>query len=539
MDERPDRVQECGRRRRLWAAPFHPILFCLFPVVSLLAWNVQELYADQAVRSLLVALTGGLLLWALLAVLTRDVHLGAALTSWAAMLFFSYGHVYDLLGELGALGAQLARHRYLLPAWAALFLAVSGVLIRQRVAIRSAAPVLNAVALTALLLPLLSLGTFLVRARTDDGRATRIPQVVLRPPSGEPAPDIYYIILDGYARSDYMAEAFGLDNSEFIDFLEDQGFYVAGAARSNHNWTSLSLASSLNMTLAQHLGANMLPGYYPTPFIDFIRNSLVSRSLQGIGYHTIGIQSGYLPTEWVEADAYLGPATDALPSLAGGFQPTAFETMLLDTTLLGPVVSRLSLELEDAPTRNESYPHEVLRAIILSAFDHLARPLPLEGPRLVFAHIVAPHRPYLFTATGDPLDPGEPFTLMEEPEAGADTRELYRDQAAYVTARAQSVIQSILSDSDRPLVILLQADHGAGLGMGREERTSILNAILIREPCRPMLYPGITPVNTFRVVFNCYFDAQLPLVEDETYWSPWPRESAYEFLRLFPEPTQP
>jgi hypothetical protein len=75
--------------------------------------------------------------------------------------------------------------------------------------------------------------------------------------------------------------------------------------------------------------------------------------------------------------------------------------------------------------------------------------------------------------------------------------------------------------------------------MGREERTSILNAILIREPCRTMLYPGITPVNTFRVVFNCYFDAQLPLVEDETYWSPWPRESAYEFLRLFPEPTQP
>ena len=270
--------------------------------------------------------------------------------------------------------------------------------------LRTAAPILNAIGLGALLLPLLSLGTFFLRAGTDDGRAARIPAVVLRPPAAEPAPDIYYIILDGYSRSDYMADPIGLDNSAFIHFLEGQGFYVAGAARSNHNWTSLSLASSLNMTLAQHLGANMLPGYYPTPFINFIRNSLVSRSLQEIGYHTIGLQSGYLPTEWVEADAYLGPATDALPSLAAGFQPNAFETMLLDTTILGPVVGRLSLELEDAPTRNESYPHEVLRSIILSAFDRLARPLPLDGPRLVFAHIVAPHRPYLFTATGEAID---------------------------------------------------------------------------------------------------------------------------------------
>ncbi len=68
--------------------------------------------------------------------------------------------------------------------------------------------------------------------------------------------------------------------------------------------------------------------------------------------------------------------------------------------------------------------------------------------------------------------------------------------------------------------------------MGEEVRTAILNAILIREDCRSMLYPSITPVNTFRVVFNCYFDANLPRVEDEVYWSKWPREAAYEFILL-------
>ncbi len=525
----------------LGAAPLHPFLFFLYPVASLLAWNVQELYAGQAIRSVLVTLAGCVLLWALLVMMTRDVQRAAILTSLAGLLFFSYGHVYDSLGQLRSLGAQFARHRFLIPAWVAAFLAVSAIMIRKRVSARSVTPILNAVGLAALLMPLLSLVVFFSRAQTDGARATRIPAVVLRPPTDEPSPDIYYIILDGYARSDYMAEAIGLDNSEFIAFLERQGFYVATESRSNHNWTSLSLASSLNMTLAQHLGANMFPGYYPTPFIDFIRQSLVSRSLKQVGYRTIGLQSGYLPTEWIDSDVYLGPATDSLPSPKEGFRPNAFESMLLDTTLLQPMLSRLAsgFALEGTPTRNESYPYDVLRAIILSEFDHLAQPLPLEGPRLVFAHIVAPHRPYLFTATGEARNPDEPFTLMESVDVSSNDKDLYRDQAAYITGRAQQVIQSILSNSHTPPVIILQADHGPGLGMGKNERTAILNAILIRQDCRSMIYPSITPVNTFRVVFNCYFDANLPLVEDEVYWSKWPRESAYEFLLLPPEQLQP
>jgi hypothetical protein len=297
----------------------------------------------------------------------------------------------------------------------------------------------------------------------------------------------------------------------------------------------------LNLTLAQYLGANMLPGYYPTPFVDFIRHSLVRRSLEEIGYRSVAFQSGYLPTEWMDSAAYVGPATDSLPSPNASFQPNAFESLLLDTTLLQPVLSwpPLGFELQGTPTRDQSYPYDVLRAVILSEFNHLAQPLPLEGPRLVFAHIVAPHSPYLFTATGEARSPDEPFTLLEAADVSANDRDLYRDQAAYVTGRAQAVIQSILGNSDTAPVIILQADHGPGLGMGQAERTAILNAILVREDCRSMLYPSITPVNTFRVVFNCYFDADLPLVEDEVYWSKWPRESAYEFLLLSTDQLEP
>jgi len=36
------------------------------------------------------------------------------------------------------------------------------------------------------------------------------------------------------------------------------------------------------------------------------------------------------------------------------------------------------------------------------------------------------------------------------------------------------------------------------------------------------LYPGISPVNSFRVILNAYFNANMPLLNDQSYFSPIP-----------------
>jgi hypothetical protein len=41
------------------------------------------------------------------------------------------------------------------------------------------------------------------------------------------------------------------------------------------------------------------------------------------------------------------------------------------------------------------------------------------------------------------------------------------------------------------------------------------------------VYASITPVNSFRLVFNQVFDGSLPLLEDESYFSYY--ESPYNF----------
>ncbi|MBT4002001.1 MAG: hypothetical protein HOF10_01675 [Chloroflexi bacterium] len=64
-------------------------------------------------------------------------------------------------------------------------------------------------------------------------------------------PDVYYIILDGYSREDYLNEVLSYDNRPFLNELEGYGFYIANCSQANYSLTRYSLASSLNMEYVQ------------------------------------------------------------------------------------------------------------------------------------------------------------------------------------------------------------------------------------------------------------------------------------------------
>jgi len=70
-------------------------------------------------------------------------------------------------------------------------------------------------------------------------------------------------------------------------------------------------------------------------------------------------------------------------------------------------------------------------------------------------------------------------------------------------------------------VILLQSDHG----LAESVRNANLMAYYLPEGGEQALYPEITPVNSFRIVFNHYFGAEYPLLPDiarsATYQDPY------------------
>lgn len=127
--------------------PLHPILFCAYPILALLAHNIEQIRPLAAWRSLIIAIVGTAALFLLLLLLLRDRHQAAIICTLFVVLFFSYGHVYDYLKQLDLLA--LARHRYLLPAWFALFVIGLWLARRKEAKLQSATPFFNIVAIEA------------------------------------------------------------------------------------------------------------------------------------------------------------------------------------------------------------------------------------------------------------------------------------------------------------------------------------------------------------------------------------------------------
>ena len=59
-------------------------------------------------------------------------------------------------------------------------------------------------------------------------------------------PDIYFIVLDGYGRSDILREFYGHDNSAFINRLKQKGFWSSENSSANYSRTDFSIAATLN-----------------------------------------------------------------------------------------------------------------------------------------------------------------------------------------------------------------------------------------------------------------------------------------------------
>ena len=520
----------------------HPFAFTLFPLVSLLAYNLQEIPANEATRAMLGALLACALALGLARLLTGDWLKAGLITSTAVLIFFSYGRLYPALKLVHLAGETLGRHRYLLPASAILFAAVTVWIARSR---RNLAPLtrwLNIVALIALALPLLSIlsQTISLARQGDADPGADITSVHLQKPQ-PPLPDVYYIILDGYARSDYMQSEVGYDNSDFIDGLERLGFYVAENSHANYAWTAFSLSSSLNMSYLQDLGIDFKPWTYPGAYTDSIRHSQVRRLLEGIGYRTVAMRSGYLPTEITDASIYLDPLAGPGYEDDAWYQLGAFESLALNTTAAMALWDIANLPAGDDSDRApgfvpflESKPLNDQATIDLAAFENLKNAPDIKGPKFVFAHIILPHSPYLFGPDGSRVYLDSTFTFLDASEdeglSDPEERQRYRDQAVFTSRLALETLEAIVEQSDVPPIILVQSDHGASRRWGKEQRLSILNAIRLPAACASSLHPDITPVNSFRIVFNCAFGASLPILQDQSFDSRFPRTSDFEFV---------
>jgi hypothetical protein len=493
--------------------PLYPFLYLLCVILSPLAHNLGQLDPLQALKSLAVLWLVSALGLVVFFLLFKDWQYASYLVFLINVFFLAFGSLDRLIQDQLSIFWRSLDEQVLLAIWACILFVLGIKKIWNRLGGRTwMVSYLNLLMGFWLIIPLAGILFGLVRQPFQ----SRVTAVNAQSGSEELSmdcsntPDIYYIILDGYGRADMLSNLYQLDTQPFLNTLEEKGFYVAHESFTNYTQTIYSIPAGLNFRFIESPGEGLSGQIY---FSGLVRENAIMKALKRCGYQTISLESGFFFTDHPDVDLYLEESVGN----------TEFDSLLLVNSPLDVLADELKLE----PPELSYATH---RERVRYSFDQLAGLYAIKGPKFIFAHIVSPHPPFVFDQNGQPVDPTYPYYIGDGDDYQGSRAEYlagYSAQVQFVNQQLERVIDAVLANSTQPPIIILQGDHGPGSRLVWDapdqsclwERTPILNAYYLPEDGASVLYPSISPVNSFRVVLNTYFGTQLPLLPDKTYFT--------------------
>lgn len=509
---------------------FHPLFFAFYPVLEMLYRSSIPISA--ASRALIFLPVSAGLLMVGIHFWVKDWDRAGWLSTLCVFVLLYYGGIYESLWNVTIVGIRIGRHEILFTFWLLLFVGIGSkpvwLKLREPQILTNAMNVMAVVAVLLSTSRLLMVSTVQTKVSSEVFKVPSLENIDFSPES-DIRPDIYYIIVDAYARGDVLQSLYRFDNAEFLQFLKSRGFYVAEESHTNYIQTGLSLASSLNLEYLKGF-----PRDYPHHDVlePYIQHSRTRRMLESLGYTTVAVHTGYPLTTLGDADVFLSP------EFRNFFNE--FEGLLLSRSSAAIVLVDLGL------LEIKSSGYAAHRTILEYAFEQMSQVPQLPGPKFVFYHVVSPHPPFW---DENQVVPRAAFAGISDGNHFAGTTDEYiagyLSKLQYTNTMLMDAIDAILSDSESPPIIIIQADHGPGAYLSWEsaedsclwERTSILNAYYFPDQTLDRLYPSITPVNTFRVIFDTYFGTALGILEDRTYYSSWSKP--YDFVDVTEESDVP
>lgn len=507
---------------------FHPILFAIYPPLALLANNILQIRAVDAVRSIIVFLILGVVLFLLSRWILHDRLKAGIVATVLVLSFSSYGQVYNLLEASSTWQMIIGRHRYLAPLWVILTGLLVWWLIRRKTDFRLANIAFNLFSIVLVIMPSISLINNAWLSQKN-ARANAVSVAEISSSASTTSlikPDVYYIILDMYGRDDILLERFSYDNSEFLEQLESMGFYIARCSITNYNMTELSMASSFNMNYLDTLGDQYTAGNTDRSGLpSLIYNSAVRQIFEGMGYKFINFETGFNFLEIRDAYLFLGPSDADYKKDSSVIRLNAFESMLVKTTafsIINAAEAKWSQPVNSALDTRKA--HIVRQVYTMEKLQTI--PVEVEAPKFVYTHLLIPHPPFVFSKDGINLSfPGNDGATTYGPSE-KDYKVGYRNQLDYINQAILPILKHIIEDSDTPPIIILQGDHGVD-----PKRSYNLNAYYFPGQGKDTLYPTVSPVNSFRLILNNYFDGNYELLPDINYASSDKKPFDYEITK--------
>ena len=499
---------------------WHPLFIALFPALLYYAANSSEALVNSIFSPIIYTFLGTGIVWGLLWIIVKNVRLSAFYTSLILLWFFSYTHVQNVL-------KSSLKGFHIFVGYVVFFMLVAVVLSRKKLSKKFIDTASGFLTIIGIYLVISSFVRIIpseikrsqseanIQVTKDIGIAMELERSLENKVTEKP--DIYYIVPDRYARADALEEFYGFDNSDFITELEKRGFYVADRSNANYPKTFLSLASSLNMrhldALTHIVGAETRDN---TPVFEMVQNNMVAEYLKKQGYTFIYSGGWWEPTRVNRhADKNINLYADS----------DEFLRKYAQTTVLNPLFHHVFKKGDIL-----GFSDNRVRENHLYKFAELKKVAQEPGPKFVLVHMLFPHSPYVF----------------DEKCQSYDTQSDNRDPQEYIAqlqcANTQllEIVDAIQSQSKDQPVMILQADEGPfnvdemnkhGEGIDWEDASDdafrqhmhILNAYHVpawQEDPETILYPSITPVNTFRLLLNEYFGTTFDALDDTSFIIP-------------------
>ncbi|MCA1676040.1 MAG: LTA synthase family protein, partial [Actinobacteria bacterium] len=326
-------------------------------------------------------------------------------------------------------------------------------------------------------------------------------------------PNVYYFVLDGYARDDVLHALYPDDDATaFNDALAGLGFRIDPAATANYPQTAQSVPSTLEQAL-------IIDERTPVRQVQQDRSRTLKganrtvAALRELGYQYV--QTDVRRHDALRCDESLADGCLAPRSGGGGLSLGEVDRALVELTPIGPMVLDRGIVHSE---RADLWPADVVDGLIGGGW------LTHDRPVFVYAHFVAPHPPYVRTAECDEIEPVGNLGEGWEPKH----RSYYLGQVECLRTELPRALRRLVA-ADPTAIVVLQADHGPGFGVDLTHplarwtnemlrtRFGAFRAWRLPAPCLPTEAAASSLVNTFRVVEACVRAANPDLLAPQSY----------------------
>jgi hypothetical protein len=270
----------------------HPVLIALFPVFLVYHQNIHLLLLQGLILPTLIIFSVAIALWYGIKIILKNTKKSALLSSFYIFLFFSYGHVFTIIESNFTQEYFITIHVILLISYTACVILGTYYVVKTNQKLNDTTKIVNVMSIAAIVFIFFNIGIYNFENSYNSFQEENSNAVVLGNDLRN-TPDIYYIIMDEYAPLKTLEKYYDYDNSGFVKFLEEKGFYVTKNSHSNYAQTSTSLASTLNMKYLNYLSDKVGNESKDHRILyQMLDNNLVMRSFKSAGYQIYSFDSG-------------------------------------------------------------------------------------------------------------------------------------------------------------------------------------------------------------------------------------------------------